>query len=142
MTWASALPAGAGVAKAAGAPFRPTVGDRLTRGPSTMDLASYLLVCPGAQAGSISGVPREPGTTILTLRANSNPGDGAEPAMKTCSITVKPAVLELTSGCSSRRLPLVFLIPKLYSRAMAMLSFTSSVRVLFRLIQGLERTAQ
>ena len=47
----------------------------------------------------ITGVPREAGTTVVTLRANSNPDDGAQAATKSCSITVNPTVMQLTSGC-------------------------------------------
>ena len=50
--------------------------------------------------GTITGVPREAGTAIVTLRASSNPGDGAEPATKNCSITINPALLEFTGACS------------------------------------------
>ena len=50
--------------------------------------------------GIITGVPREAGTSIITLRASSNPGDGAEPASKNCSITIHPAVLEFGGSCS------------------------------------------
>ena len=48
----------------------------------------------------ITGVPREAGTTVVTLRANSNPDDGAQAATKSCSITVNPTVMQLTSGCA------------------------------------------
>jgi hypothetical protein len=51
-------------------------------------------------AGVLSGVPREAGTTILTFRANSNPADNAVPGIKSCSLTINAALLELSSSCS------------------------------------------
>jgi hypothetical protein len=99
ITSACPLPAGT-----VGQSYSSTLQANGGRPPYTWSLNDGSSVLPAglslSTAGSISGVPREPGTTIITLRANSNPGDGAEPAMKTCSITVKPAVLELTTGCS------------------------------------------
>lgn len=74
------------------------------RGPYTWALADGSSPLPAglslSAAGSISGVPREAGTTVITLQANSNPNDSAEPATKSCNITVNPSVLQLTSSCS------------------------------------------
>jgi hypothetical protein len=74
------------------------------RGPYTWSLADNSSSLPTgltlSSNGMITGVPREAGTTIVTLQANSNPDDGAQPATKSCSITVNPTVLQLTSGCS------------------------------------------
>jgi hypothetical protein len=74
------------------------------RSPYTWSLADGSTPLPVglslSGAGTISGVPREAGTTVVTLRATSNPGDGAEPATKNCAITVNPSVLQLTSACS------------------------------------------
>jgi hypothetical protein len=74
------------------------------RAPYTWSLADGSSALPLglslSASGVLSGVPREAGTTRVTLRANSNSADRAEPATKTCSITVNPALLELTSACA------------------------------------------
>jgi hypothetical protein len=99
ITSACPLPAGT-----VGQNYSRTLQANGGRAPYTWSLAEGSSPLPAGLAlnanGSIGGVPREPGTTIVNLRANSNPGDGAEPATKTCSITVNAALFELTSGCS------------------------------------------
>ena len=74
------------------------------RAPYTWSLAdgssSLPLGLSLSSSGTLSGVPREAGTTVLTLQASSNPNDGGQPATKNCSLTVNASVLQLTSGCS------------------------------------------
>ncbi|HYP05040.1 MAG TPA: putative Ig domain-containing protein [Bryobacteraceae bacterium] len=74
------------------------------RAPYTWSLAEGSASLPVGlsllPSGSIQGVPRVAGTTVVTLRATSNPGDNAEPALRSCSITINAEPLQLTSGCS------------------------------------------
>jgi hypothetical protein len=51
-------------------------------------------------AGVISGVPLAEGNFDFSINVASNPADVATPASKFCAITVKPAVLDLTTSCA------------------------------------------
>ncbi|MEO8126357.1 MAG: putative Ig domain-containing protein, partial [Bryobacteraceae bacterium] len=51
-------------------------------------------------AGVISGVPLAEGSFDFSISASSNTADGASPATKFCGITVRPAVLDLTTSCA------------------------------------------
>ena len=74
------------------------------RGPYTWSLVDGSTPMPTGlsllPSGSIQGVPRTAGTSVVTLQVESNPADNAEPAQRSCSITVQGEMLELNSGCS------------------------------------------
>ncbi len=51
-------------------------------------------------AGIISGVPLAEGSFDFSINAAGNPADGSNPASKFCGISVRPAVLDLTTSCA------------------------------------------
>jgi large repetitive protein len=53
-----------------------------------------------SKGGLLAGVPLVSGTYIFTLRARSNAADNSQPGQLVCHLTVIPASVSLTSGCS------------------------------------------
>jgi hypothetical protein len=70
--------------------------------PWSWSVSDRLALPPGlalSSAGTLSGVPTTPGTYTFNVSASSSPNDGAQPATRSCSVTVRPAALELSSLC-------------------------------------------
>jgi hypothetical protein len=87
-----------------GSPYSRTLQVSGGRAPFNWKLAEGSTPLPVglslSRAGVISGLPAAAGTAIVTLQVSSNPAEEAAPALKTCALTVNPAVLDLTSACS------------------------------------------
>jgi hypothetical protein len=71
--------------------------------PWTWSVVDPLSLPPGltlSSSGIVGGTPNTPGTYTFLLNAASNPTDGSLPVTRSCSVTVMPAALDLTSACA------------------------------------------
>ena len=73
------------------APYTWTLGGDGTGLPTGLSLSPV---------GIISGVPLAEGSFDFSVNVVSNPGDSSSPASKFCGISVRPAILDLTTSCA------------------------------------------
>jgi hypothetical protein len=52
-----------------------------------------------SQTGRLAGTPLSPGTYIFNLRASTSALSTTQPAQSLCRMTVRPAAVQMTSGC-------------------------------------------
>ena len=87
-----------------GQPYRRTLQASGGRAPFVWSLLEGSSLPEGLALdsnGTVSGVPTGAGTRVLHLRVNSNTLDGADPAVKSCAITIAPSVQTVQqSACS------------------------------------------